>query len=258
MLALHCLATAAGEVALWAEDSDLAPKRAGRTSRAHPFAVTTDVLTDRLGLAAKARTLPVLLPSYSSTPADSPELVRDPLADHPKPRGEVSLRPWQVPALGFDPGTLAAELPRLIDHADDVRPGSSVRFVATVAALAEDLADRGRVLPTIVAEPDGPAARWRPVLSGVDAARVARLRDSMPPVLRAEQHESDLLDGRAADDVLRVLLDALVDVVVRSRLVEHPIAPPGGYRPVEEASGALLHALVDDPRIDADRGLVDV
>ncbi|WP_054055594.1 DEAD/DEAH box helicase [Alloactinosynnema sp. L-07] len=258
MLALHCLATAEGEVALWAEDSDLAPKRTGRSDRAHPFAVSTDVLTDRLGVAAKARTLPVLLPSHPSTPVDSPELVRDPLADHPKPRGAVTLRPWLVPVLGCDPGTLAAELSRLIDHADDVRPGSSVRFVATVAALAEDLVDRGRVLPAIVAEPDGPAARWRPVLSGVDAARFARLRDSMPPVLRAEQHESDLLDGRAADDVLRVLLDSLVDAAVRVRLVDHPIAPPGGFRAVEEASGALLHALVDDPRIDADAGQVDL
>jgi superfamily II DNA or RNA helicase len=255
-LALHCLATAEGEVALWAEDSDLPDRVPGRAVRAHPFAVPTDVLTDRLGLTAKARTLPVLLPSRSSAPIDSPELVRDPLAVRAKPRGDVTLRPWLVPVLCCDPAVLAAELPRLLDPADDVRPGASIRHVATVAALADDLADRGRVLPAIVTEADGPAARWRPVLSGVDAARVARLRDSLPPIVRAEQFEAGLLDGRTADHVLHHLLDSLVDGAVRNRLT--PLAPPGGFRAIEEAAGALLHALTGDPRIDADPDLVDL
>ncbi len=258
VLALHCLATASGEVALWAEDSRLPPRRAGRTARAHPFAVPSDVLTDRLGLTAKARTLPVLLPSRPSAPVDSPELVRDPLVILAKPRGEVTLRPWQVPVLGCDPAALAVELPRLLDLDDDIRPGASFRFVATVAALAEDLVDRGRVLPAIVTEADGPAARWRPVLSGADAARFARLRDSVPPVARAEQFEPDLLDGRDSDDVLHLLLDAMVDGVARSRLADSPVAPPGSYRAIEEASGAFLNALTGDPHIDADASLVNL
>ena len=53
-MALHCLATAAGEVALWAEDSELPPRRASRTARAHPFAVPSDVLTDAVERLAAA------------------------------------------------------------------------------------------------------------------------------------------------------------------------------------------------------------
>ncbi|MGQ0838707.1 DEAD/DEAH box helicase [Actinokineospora sp.] len=253
MLALHCLGTAAGEVALWAEDSELPTRHPGRSVRGHPFAVPADVLTERLGVSGTTRTLPVLLPSHPSTPVASPELVRDPLTAPPAPRGAVRLRPWLVPVLGGAPGDIAAAL---VGLADDVRAGASVHFLARVAAFADDLVARGRVLPAVVAEPTGPAARWRPALSGVDSARFARLRDSLPPALRAEQVEPDLLDGRAADEVLHPVLDALVDAAARARLADTRLAPPGRFRPVEEAAGALLHALTGDPRLDVAPELV--
>ncbi|SDC46567.1 DEAD/DEAH box helicase [Actinokineospora iranica] len=250
MLALHCLVTAAGELALWAEDSDLPTRRAGRASRTveeHPFAVPASVLAERVAVAGAADESRVLLPSRPSAPVASPELVRDPLTAPATPRGAVTLRPWRVPTVRLAPAVFAASP---VAERDDVRAGASVRFLSQVAAFAEDLVTRGRVLPSIVSESGRPAARWRPTLSGVDSARYARLRDALPPVLRAVQVDPELLDGRPVDDVLHPVLDAFVDAAARARLTGVRLAPPGRFTAAEAAAGALLRGLVgDNPRL---------
>ncbi|GLW91498.1 DEAD/DEAH box helicase [Actinokineospora globicatena] len=243
MLALHCLVTVAGEVALWAEDSTLPARRPGKAAKGvveHPFAVSGRTLSSLV--AGLSDEVSMLLPSYPSGPRASPELVLDPLAKRVTPRGEVRLHPWRVPVAKVSPAVFARHgVPRL----GDVRTGSSVRFMATVVAFAEDLVGRGRVLPTIAHEEDGLVARWRPALSGTDSARYARLRDAVPPVLRAAQ--VDGLVGRRAEDVLRPVLDAFVDSVARSRLAGVRLGPSGTSA---SAGRALLVALTGDPLLD--------
>jgi SNF2 family DNA or RNA helicase/intein/homing endonuclease len=91
--------------------------------------------------------------------------------------------------------------------------GGSALYWAAVAALAVDLASRGRVLPVLDAQDAGYAARWRPVLSGADAPRARDLAAAMPPLCRATQAA-----GEPPAPVLAAALDSLADAAVRARL----------------------------------------
>ncbi|MEW9529769.1 DEAD/DEAH box helicase [Microbispora sp. NPDC049125] len=136
-------------------------------------------------------------------------------------------------------------------------PASSLRYLAVVAAYVRDLVRRGRVLPQLVPEAGGHAARWRPVLSGTDAARFRDLATAMPPVCRAggartesaraesaraghagvgdagirsAAIESAAVAGgeRASADVLMDVVAGLADAAVRQALPERLL---GGHRP---------------------------
>ncbi len=232
-----------GELCLWAEDSAL-PHKATARRRAtssktvvgpHPFACPPEPLRETLGLVtqgarvgelagrAEARELTLLLPSVASGPLASPELVRAPLQDE---RGSgagatgrgVALVPWRVPALALDAGD-ALELlahPSVGDASapSEAPAGASLRFLAELAWLALDLVGRGRVLPALVDERGGLAARWRPVVTGEDAERLRALAAAMPPVCRAERTD-DARDGRPSAEVVGGALDALADAAVR-------------------------------------------
>ena len=101
-------------------------------------------------------------------------------------------------------------------------PGASLRYLATVAKYARDLVHRGRVLPQLVAEDEGHAARWRPVLTGPYAARFRELAAAMPPVCRAVAEE------RPSAHVLIEALACLADAAVRRKLPDRLL---GGRRP---------------------------
>src|SRR5436305_1929942 len=87
------------------------------------------------------------LPGWSAPapggPVASPELVR--ARPRAAPRAAPVLRPWTVPALAVDPAELA-------DPAEEARYGASVAHLRALVELADDLAARGRVLPTLVRE----------------------------------------------------------------------------------------------------------
>src|SRR5205814_999600 len=109
------------------------------------------------------------------------ELIRPPGQDGAgasRPAGRrVSLAPWRVPALTFEPAP-AVDLLTVLGEPGALSGeviGASVRYLAAVARLGADLATRGRVLPALCAEDGGHAARWRPVLSGADAERAREL-----------------------------------------------------------------------------------
>jgi SNF2-related domain/SNF2 Helicase protein/Helicase conserved C-terminal domain len=244
VFAVHALWSPGRGVLLWAEDGErpaTSTSRAVRTARPHPFAVPAAALAAVHPGAATQVTL--LLPSSSGGPLPSPELVRSrPAAG---PRGEAELRPWAVPAVAVD----AAELD---DPAEELRYGASVVHVRAVAALADDLAARGRVLPTLdTAGP--PHARWRPVVTGLDAAGVEALVQTMPPVARAEQAGR----GGAATDAATLVaeaLDELVDAAVRTRLARAGAAHRGGRGTVDAWLAALTAArgaIAGNVRLDA-------
>ena len=97
----------------------------------------------------------------------------------------------------------------------EVAVGASLRFLAEVAWLALDLVGRGRVLPALVDERGGLAARWRPVVTGEDAERLRALAVAMPPACRAERR------GRISGDVRR---DAEAVSEGRFYIFSHPHA----------------------------------
>ncbi len=277
MLVIHGI-WAHDALCLWAEDSHgpvRVPPPSGRPSRAprpHPFASDPDTLAEVLaglpepwpGLTRKAveDELTLYLPATADGPLASPELIRPPgNEDIPPGAGRVTLAPWRVAALIFEPAAaleLLAGLDMLAAQADvaaldaspavaspavaspadpgtpeagaaDVtareadQPGAplaagaaasgSAIYWAAIAAMAADLAGRGRVLPVLEAEDAGYAARWRPVLAGPDAQRARDLAAAMPPLCRAAQPA-----GEPPAPVFAAALDALCDGAVRARL----------------------------------------
>ncbi|GGL09606.1 helicase HelZ [Sphaerisporangium melleum] len=209
----------------------------GRRSgpRAHPFAASAPVLAAALGLTpagptglaggapigadgrrplsvVTAGTLDLWLPGTARAPIPSPESGLASRARTPK------ISPWRVPALFLTPAQALRLLGSPAAEAGDEGPewgaGASTRYLAVVAEHALALVRRGRVLPQLVREPGGPAARWRPVITGADASAFRDLAAAMPPVCRAVAGE------RPAGEVLRQALDALADAATRRSLPE--------------------------------------
>ena len=204
---------APGGLALWAEDAAAtvtSASQAQRSARPHPFAAPAAELTDSFGGEAGHALL--LLPSQRSAPLDSPDLVRA----RPRPTAtRPGLAPWIVPVCHLDP---AAALAFLDQPPEGVRLGAPVRFLGEVAALARGLVERWRVVPSLVVDDGGCAARWRPVVQGPDVAVLHALVAAMPPICRAVAADAGDRSGPPATELVDVALAALADAVVRERL----------------------------------------
>ncbi|HLU60492.1 MAG TPA: DEAD/DEAH box helicase [Pseudonocardia sp.] len=248
MLAVHALWSPGRGVLLWAEDGERPASTSSRSSRAarpHPFAAPVSALAALH--PGKPATATLLLPSRPGGPLASPELVRSRGRSAP-PRGGPVLRAWTVPALVVD----AAELE---DPADEARYGATVAHLRAVAALAADLAARGRVLPTLRRHGGHAHARWRPVVQGLDAVAFDALVAALPPVGRAEAIAPDA--GPDPHELMADALEALTDAAVRDRLARAPqpvelLAPrPAAGPAAPPAAEAWLAALqTADGRLD--------
>lgn len=238
---------APARLALWAEDAEhtSGPPPAERLPRRapHPFAVPADALAASAGVpaAGAAGTRVLRLPSAGGRPLASPEVVREERGT----RGAVRLRQWQVPTLEYDADQALAVLAGLAGAG--VTLGATVRHLRELADFARDLVTRGRLLPTVVPAVAGgpPAAYWRPVLTGGDAARARALALALPPAGRAA------LDQAGAAAVIAAALDALVDAAARAALAGHRLDRDAS------AAGAWLRALTGQDRtFDADPAAV--
>ena len=252
MLVVHGV-WAYGALYAWAEDSALPaqfPPKPGRPSRAprlHPFAAAADTLAAALsavpGLAdllseVVEDELTLRLPSAPGGPLAAPELIRPAAADPPTPARAPVLAAWRVPALAVTPwlaGPLLAALDGL--PPGELTAGAEAGYLTAAARFAADLAARGRVLPALVAEDDGYAARWRPVLAATDARHARALAAAMPPAVRAT-------GDTAPGPLLAGLIDALADAAVRARLPGPVLPARKGRRPARtEVSERMLLAL---------------
>jgi hypothetical protein len=258
MLVVHALWSLGRGPLIWGLDGDRPVKstsQAVRSARAHPFAADVEALAEIH--AGKPATTTLLLPSLRTAPLDSPELART--TPRPSPQRPPALLPWVVPALLVDAAALAENFPQ-------VRYGASVAHLLALAAFADDLAARGRVLPSLVFEAGQPAARWRPVVTGPDAVRMHGLIAAMPPVARAEQEGPNGTAGQDPSRLVADALDVLVDRAVREALGRSAsplnlLPPRRGRRPRRvPAAEAWLSALtagdarfpVDQPVEEAD------
>ncbi|MFI7602826.1 DEAD/DEAH box helicase [Actinoplanes sp. NPDC049681] len=216
--------SAPGRLALWAEDPalPLAASRARR--RPHPFAATAAGLSAALtgssddireALAKADETAVTLrLPGTTKGPVPSPETGSE------VPARGLRLAEWETPALVL-PGNQALTALGALADPDPEGPwvaAASLRYLSLLAGHACDMARRGRMLPQLVREAGLPAARWRPVLTGADAAAFRDFAEAMPPVCRA----SALTEAGAARtlrDALNALLDAGARAVLPERLL---------------------------------------
>ncbi|OLL72651.1 Helicase, SNF2/RAD54 family [Pseudonocardia sp. Ae168_Ps1] len=234
MLVVHALHSPGRGVLLWAEDGERparSDRRSLRTARPHPFAVPADELA--AVHPGKPASVTLLLPSHGSGPQDSPGLVRE--RPRAAARSAPALAPWTVPAVLVAPSELTDPYP-------DVRYGEGFTHLAELVRFADELASRGRVLPVVVSEAGRPAARWRPVVQGLDAVARTGLVRRLPPVARAEQRRPGDVAGRAPDEVVDAALARFTDAAVRERLGRAAGMPvPLPARP--DAAAELLHAL---------------
>ncbi len=207
-----------GSLALWAEKASAPAAAASRArNRPHPFAEPAELLLTTLAESsddlrdalakATAGALTLQLPGTARGPVPSPETGAEPGTG----RG-LKLGAWTVPVLLLPGDAALAALGALTDPAGSWLAGSSLRYLCVLAGHACDLAKRGRMLPQLVTETGRPAARWRPVLTGPDAAAYRDFAAAMPPVVRATG------DGLAG--TLRDALDALVDGAARAVMPE--------------------------------------
>ena len=239
MLAVHGLWSPGRGVLLWAEDGDRPATSAQPLAALGPAAPVR-----RAGRGAGRRCTPASRPRSRcccrpgrAARCASPELVRaaGPRGPPAPPPccGRGRCRRWLVDAS------------ELADPADEVRYGASVAHLRAVAALADDLAARGRVLPTLDRAGDAALARWRPVVQGSTASRwtpwSARCPRSGGPSSRPASPGAPTLGADPqvlVDDALAVLTDA----AVRDRLARaaEPItllpprrgrSPRPGHRP---------------------------
>src|SRR6202023_3093427 len=145
MLVIHGI-WANGALCLWAQDSRRPargpppgrPSRPSRAPRPHPFAGAPDVLAEMLAalpdpfpaLARKAveDELTLYLPALADGPLASPELIRPAGGEDGQPEGgagRVSLTPWRVPAVIFEPAAALALLAALDILAAPGEPGAA-------------------------------------------------------------------------------------------------------------------------------------
>ena len=170
-----------------------------------------------LAMKAVDDELTLRLPTVGDEPHPSPQVGREP------PAGKTALAAWRVPALVFEPAAAEPLLAALTEQHPELASGATLAYLAAVARFAADLAARGRVLPVLVADDDGYAARWRPVLAAADTQRARELAAAMPPLCRAA-------DDAAAGTALADMLDALADSAARARL-QAPLLPARRGRP---------------------------
>ncbi|BCJ52896.1 helicase HelZ [Actinoplanes sp. NBRC 14428] len=222
--------SAPGRLALWAEDPALPLTSSGRARRRpHPFAAgasalsaaltgSSDDVREALAKADEA-TLTLRLPGAAKGPLPSPETGSE------APARGLRLAEWETPALVL-PGDQALTALGALAEPDPDGPwaaAASLRYLSLLAGHACDMARRGRMLPQLVTEAGVPAARWRPVLTGSDAAAFRDFAEAMPPVCRASA-----LPEAGAARTLRDALNALLDAAARAVMPERLLA---GTRP---------------------------
>ncbi len=270
---------------VWAEGDPTGARAARRADAPHPYALDAGELAVLLALPGAATgTRRALLPTSAGRPLPSPELAPGrPATITGNGTGSGTARPpaprtWTVPVVELTPAQAVDVL--LAPAPDGPAPSATWRHLREVAALADDLAARGRALPAVVAPPVrslgprpwGGRAVWRPLVTGADAAWARSLALALPPAGLAAAVPLDVPpsagttahdppDGAAAAGpavapatLVGAALDALTDAAVRRRL-----SASGDRRgPAGPAGPAWLAALTapGDGAFEASAGAV--
>ncbi len=256
------------ELTLWLPTVAGEPVPSPDLPRAADIADITDDVTGETVSAKDSTQLSV--PNLSGSRGHAADAAR---------AGRSRLSPWQVPVLSLEPAAAFALLGTLGSAGARAERGvlsGSVHYLAALAALAGDLAARGRVLPGVseagvteagVTEAGateaggndagvtqahvrklaahsgtraatGYFARWRPVLAGAEALRARELTIALPPVCRATS-----ADGEPSASIVTEALDLLTDAAVRARLACVPgfeLLPAGAAAPLTDRWAAAL------------------
>jgi len=264
-----------GRLALWGEDGErprVDPPRRGRRPRtvSHPFALGAEgirtacadvggtVVEDVLAKAQDEQ-LVLRLPAGVAGPLASPPISDDPAGAVPAPAepGD-SWGLWTAAGIALEPPAAAAvalAVPGALPSGDgagssEVLLAPDLRFSARSAALALELATRGRVLPALERAEEGWRARWRPLVDGRDRGRIEALLWALPGSFLCA--EAVAPGRRGADrggpdrtEAFRSWFWSVTDALARTFAAEQtsPSSAPGLRRPRPGAADAWLRGL---------------
>jgi hypothetical protein len=142
------------------------------------------------------------------------------LDDDTVPADSGPIAPWIVTAIPLDTSRsvhlLAACAGKRL-----LRPGlvagADIAYWAAALRFAAGLVMRGQFLPGLVADGGGLHARWQPVISGPDMARMHELAQAMPAVARAVVSDAgDSPPEVPAQTILLRFVESAVDALARS------------------------------------------
>jgi SNF2 family DNA or RNA helicase len=233
-------------------------RTAGRSTEVHPLDAGATGLSFSLkesGFSFKAgkrsaESLILRLPTADNQPIPSSPLIAEP----PDPKREAILFPWKVSALRLSWEQTAEFICACMGKqvlTPGIMVGKDLSFLSQALRFAASLVTRQQFLPGLAGENGKVMARWKPVLQGPDADRLAALARAMPPVLRAamgiEKSQGTSPDAPAAPPSISVLtsfIEGIVDHLVRSADPSTDISGLRGFREDFESShDRWLHSL---------------
>ena len=226
MIVLHA-GEFGGNLAVWGEESaeDGAASRFKTTARepsAYPFgapagrlAATLEELVPGFEPAGRARRVAVWMPTTAAGPVPSSGIV----SESPSGGAKARISPWAATAywlyhdeaIDFLCGVMGKRV-----AAAGVMVGADLSYWADAVRLAGSLVARQQFLPDVVPEAGSHWAVWTPVLEGADAERFGKLAARMPAAARALSKAGSPQPKRPAAAVLRGVLSAMVDQLVRT------------------------------------------
>ena len=184
------------------------------------------------------------------------------IAELPKRMGEVRLRPWRIDALGLGP-MRAIELLSHCAGRETLAPGvivgKDLAFWVTALRWAAALIAKENFLPSMIEGNEGYLARWEPIFSGPDGARLSQLAGAMPASGRALKWEESSPPDRPSISVLKDFIALAVDCLIRSSVIRAKTAEPLRWSPqkkgkdFESLHDQWIHALSScSGRMEAD------
>ncbi len=246
MIIIHA-AQLAGQLTLWAEDSDQHSQPDQAPAGRHPRCADAKCLAETVGVAlgdpAGAETrdpyqeeATIWLPSRGNNPIPSEALA----GPAPRSRAKPRIKPWRVPVIRLSGGQ-AIDLMQRCQNGRVLTPGVAlgpeVAYWRHVMLFAAGLAVRQQFLPNVVRQGDSTKAVWTPLYVGDDAHRLAELASAMPASARAmTTTPADRPPTTPPQAVLREFIASLVNQIVRQDA-------QGSTREFDSAHDAWLRAL---------------
>lgn len=241
-----------GGLEIWGEestdDNTQHTKTTVRNPSVYPFgsngqlATTLEAMVPGFTPAERSHTVAVWLPTGAAGPMPSSGII----SELPPVGAKTRIAPWSVTSYWLYHDEVIDLLCGLMDQrivSAGVVVGADLTYWTKVVRLAGSLVARQQFIPDMVLERDSYWAVWTPVLEGVDAERFGRLAARMPPAARALSRLGATQPKRSATGVLRVVVNGMVDQLVRA--ATHRAAKPKDLRQnkFDSAHDRWLHAL---------------
>jgi SNF2 family DNA or RNA helicase len=190
------------------------------------------------------------LPAAGPRPLPSGPLIAEP----PETKGEATLLPWRVSVLRLSTEQTVVFLCACMGKqtlASGVIIGRDLAFWAQALRFAASLVTRQQVVPGLAQEKGEYLARWKPVIQGPDADRLAGLARAMPAVSRAGMEDKnfpgagqDWPPAPSSASVLFPFIEGMVDTLARSTEPSTPAEKRGRFsEDFESSHDQWVHSL---------------